>query len=443
MPEPAPGPAAVRDAAAADAGPLRTLGSALALLRSRRFGIFWFACLLSNIGTWAQQVAQPWLLLSIGASPVLVGLDAFAMDAPGWLLTLFGGVLADRADRRRVIGLFQSVQMLCPLLLVILLLNGAVRPWIVIVTSLVVGVTDALSMPSFQSIVPSMVERDRVGTALALNSTQFNLSRILGPALAGVLMTAVGVVGCYAVNTASYLPFILVALWILPRAAARGPVVSTLDLRHPFSGARDILRTPSLRGSLLLMLVTSACCAPLVTFCPVLVRQVFNGNAAQFSMTVGAFGVGGLLGASGLLAVNARRDRRRISAAFAMLYGLTVIAAALSPRLWGLTLLLVGAGISMSVANIAANTFLMHQAAPSLRGQVVSLYMLALRGGGAVGSLLTGVVAGRYGAREALLVDGALALLLQFLIVRRWSKHVPPQLAGGPSSDGSGPRIAA
>ena len=104
------------------------LGASLALLRTRRFGTFWFATLLSNIGTWAQQVAQPWLLLSLGASPYLIGLDAFAMSAPVFLLTLVGGVLADRADRRRVITIFQSMQMLCPTLVVVLLLAGAVRP---------------------------------------------------------------------------------------------------------------------------------------------------------------------------------------------------------------------------------------------------------------------------------------------------------------------------
>ncbi len=139
--------------------PTSAFRESLELLRTRRFGAFWFASLLSNIGTWAQQVAQPWLLLTLGASPFLIGLDAFAMSAPVWGLTLVGGVLADRADRRRVITLFQSIQMLCPMLIVALLLGGLVRPWIVIVLSLVVGVTDALSMPSFSSIVPSIVGR--------------------------------------------------------------------------------------------------------------------------------------------------------------------------------------------------------------------------------------------------------------------------------------------
>lgn|GEM_PF-3061309 len=130
------------------------LKDSLGLLRERRFGTFWFASLLSNIGTWAQQVAQPWLLLSLGASPFLLGLDSFAMDAPVWILTLVGGTLADRAHRRRVISVCQTIQMMCPALLVALLL-GTTQPWIVVLLSLVVGVTDALSMPSFQSIVPS------------------------------------------------------------------------------------------------------------------------------------------------------------------------------------------------------------------------------------------------------------------------------------------------
>src|ERR1035437_6989493 len=202
------------------------LGESLGLLRTRRFGTFWFASLLSNIGTWAQQVAQPWLLLSLGASSFLIGLDAFALGAPVWLLILWGGVLADRADRRRVIAVFQSIQMLCPTLLVVLLLTATVHPWVVIALSLVVGVTDALSMPSFQSIVPSIVERKQIPSGLALNSTQFNLSRILGPALAGVLIASVGAIGCFALSAASYVPFIAVALWILPR---RGPPAAAGD----------------------------------------------------------------------------------------------------------------------------------------------------------------------------------------------------------------------
>src|SRR4029077_3539358 len=128
---------------------IRTFRESLGLLATRRFGTFWFASLLSNIGTWAQQVAEPWVLLTLGASSFLVGLDSFAMNAPVWLLTLVGGALADRSDRRRVITLFQSIQMLCPTAIAVLLVTGRVRPWMIIALSVVVGVTDALSRPSF------------------------------------------------------------------------------------------------------------------------------------------------------------------------------------------------------------------------------------------------------------------------------------------------------
>ena len=174
----------------------------LRLLLTRRFGTFWLASLLSNIGTWAQQVAQPWLLLSLGASPWLLGLDSFALGGPGLLLTLVGGVLADRADRRLLIAVLQSIQMLCPVLIVVLLLHGSIQPWIIVALSLVVGVTDALSMPSFQTIVSTLVSRQQLPTGIALNTTQFNLSRILGPSLAGVLMASIGAVGAFAVSAA-------------------------------------------------------------------------------------------------------------------------------------------------------------------------------------------------------------------------------------------------
>lgn len=402
------------------ATPEHTFRESVSLLTTRRFGTFWFASLLSNIGTWAQQVAQPWLLLSLGASSVLVGLDSFAMSAPVWVLTLAGGVLADRADRRRVICGFQSVQMLCPILIVALLLAGTIQPWIIITLSLVVGITDALSMPSFSSIVPSIVEHEQIGTGLALNSTQFNLSRIAGPALAGILMASVGAIGCFVVSAVSYLPFIGVALFILPRGRTARSASDPFDPRHPYVGIRDIIRTPRLRGALLTAFFSGLLCGPVVTFCPVLVRSAFNGDAAQFSITVGAFGVGGLLGATGLLAVDANRDRRDLGSWFATAFGLAVVAVAVVPWFWCLVGLLVLAGISMSVTNTSTNTVLQSSASSQLRGQAVSLYMLAMRGGGALGSLATGFSVTVFGIREALLVNGLLAILVQTLISRHW-----------------------
>ena len=392
------------------------------LLRTRRFGTFCFASLLSNLGTWAQQVAEPWLLLSLGASSVLIGLDSFAMAAPYWILTLVGGVLADRTDRRRVIALCQSIQMLCPILLVGLLISGTVRPWMVIGLSAVVGVTDALSMPSFSSIVPSIVERRQIASALALNATQFNLSRILGPALAGVLMASVGAIGCFALNAASYLPFIWVAIWILPRRNRRRALEEPLDRKHFFAGIREIGTSPQLRGALLTVLLTSTFCGPLIVFCPVLVKTALKGNIGDFSTAVGAFGIGGLLGAVGLLGVAPGRDRRRISSWFAAGYGLVVAAVALNASVWGLPLLLMAAGLAMTVSNTSANSLLQGSAPARLRGETASLYQLAMRGGLSIGSLLTGLCVSGLGIRQALLANGIFAMATQCMILRLWLK---------------------
>ena len=403
-----------------------TFGVSVELLRTRRFGTFWFASLLSNIGTWVQQVAQPWLLLSLGASPFLMGLDSFALGAPVWFLTLVGGALADSADRRTVIAKFQSIQMMCPILLVLLLLFSMVSPWMVIMLSLVIGVTDALSMPSFQSIVPSIVEHKQIASGLALNSTQFNLSRILGPAIAGVLLVSIGAVGCFAVSAISYVPFILVALWIMPRREISSTVNGTLNRKLILANVEKISHIPLLRGALLTVFSTSLFCAPLITFIPIIIKNSFHGNAGHFSIAVGLFGVGGLLGAIILLFVGVKHDRRYLSSGFASIYGIVLILVALNSWFWGLSILLIFGGVAMSVSNISANTILQSNTPSLFRGQAVSLYMLAMRGGLSIGSLLTGLSVSLIGAEKALLINGVLALIIQLIVGREWMRSALP-----------------
>jgi len=406
---------------------LARLHGSLALLATRRFGTFWFSTLASNLGFWAQQVAEPWLLLDLGASAFVVGLDAFMLDAPQWLFTLIGGLLADHADRRRVIAWFQALQMLCPLALVVLVTFGWIAPWMVVVLALVVGVTDALSMPSYQSIVPSLVNHDQIPTGLALSSIQFNLSRILGPALAGALLATVGIVGCFAVNTASYIPFIAVAVWILPRGRASG---AALDRKHPFGGMRTVLGDRRLRGALMTVLATGLFANPLMTFSAVLVRQTFGGGSTAFSLTLVAFGIGGLVGAGALLAMDPDGDHRTRSSRLAMLFGCLVVTAAVDPWLWTLPVITLVAGLAMTASNTLANTVVQQTARSEHRGQAVSMFMLAMRGGSAVGSLITGILVHLVGVRTALAIDGAAAVVAQLAIARA---H-PPALDRSPPS---------
>jgi len=397
------------------------LRNSLQMLRTKRFGTFWVASLLSSIGTWAQQVAEPWLLLTLGASPFVVGLDSFALNAPVLALTVAGGVLADRSDRRRVIATFQSVQMLCPVTLVVLLLVHAVHPLVVIALSLVVGITDALSMPSFQSIVPSIVPREQIARGLALNSTQFNLSRIVGPAIAGALMATVGPVACFALNAASYVPFIGVALWILPPRPATA-VRSAQDRGPPLAGLGDVLASPLLRGALLTVLTTSVLSAQLVTFTPVLVRDALGGGSSQYSAAVVAFGIGGLLGAFLLLAVPSGSDQRRWSSRAAVVYGLAVTLSAALHSQRALPVVMVVAGTSMAITNISANSLLQAAADRRLLGRSVGMFMLSMRGGLSLGAVLSGVAVHALGVRAALSIDGVAAVLFQLVIGRSWTR---------------------
>jgi len=388
----------------------------LTLLFSRRFGTFWFASLLSGIGTWAQQVAEPWLLLNLGASPFLIGLDSFAMNAPVVLLSLAGGALADRSDRRMVITFFQSLQMLCPILIIILLMLGRIEPWIIIGLSVMVGITDALSMPSFQSIIPSIVAHEQIGTGIALNSTQFNLSRIIGPAVAGLLMTSAGVISCFAISAVSYVPFICVALWILPHWSRPVSSAAKAGTRHPLANIGLILRQQHVPGTLLTILNTSLFCSPLVTFLPVLVKAGFQDSAGRFSIMVACFGCGALLGALGLLGVGPKNDRRRLSNGWAIVQGVALIIIAVNPWFWLMPPLMILAGAAMAITSTSANTLLQLSSASRHIGQTVSLYLLAMRGGMSCGALLMGLSVSFLGIQHALLLNGCGAVIIQCVI---------------------------
>jgi hypothetical protein len=350
----------------------------LRLLWTPRFGTYYVATLLSNIGTWSQQIAEPWLLLSLGASSFLIGLDAFVQAAPAWMLILAGGALADRADRRIVITAFQAIQMMCPIILVTLLLTKTVEPWMVVVLSLVVGVTDAISMPSFQTIAPSIVRHDQIPTAIALNATQFNLSRILGPALAGVLMACVGAIGCFVANAASYVPFIAVVLWILPRGSTPAPADQKLDRHHLFAGLRKILASPHMRGALLTVLTTSMLCGPLIIFLP----GPCEGCSARRCEPVQPF------------------DRRVRRWRF----------------VWRRRAARCGPCQRYPKAKFGLCRYLRHH------------HRIGGGGGGlSVGSLLAGVSANLLGVRYALLINGVLAVVAHFIVGRRWSRcRLPP-----------------
>ena len=239
-------------------------------------------------------------------------------------------------------------------------------------------------------------------------------------------MASVGAVACFGISALSYLPFIGVALWVLPKRPPPDTSGPALPRRRPFSGLADIARAPHLRDALLTVLTTAFLCRPLVTFAPVLVSDGFHGNANRFSVTVGAFGVGGLVGALALLAIPAEQDRRSWASFAAIGYGIVVALSAVMPWFWALPALMVCGGAAMTVSNTSANSVLQVSSSPKLIGQTASLFMLAMQGGISLGSLLTGLTVGWLGVRHALLLNGALAIAVHLLIGRRWRRATLP-----------------
>lgn len=394
--------------------------------RTWRYMLFWTASLLSNIGTWMQQVAEPWLVLSLSNSPFWVGLDSFALNVPGLLFTLWGGVLADRYNRQKLVLYFQAIQFLCVVLLIVLLLGGWLKVWMIVCISFMVGFTDSLSNPAFQTIVPSLVNPQAIPRAVSLNSTQFNLSRLLGPAIAGVVIARFGAVACFSANAASYIPYFVSIYFIFPRKRVR--VHREPAQARPIEQVREVrklLLKPEVRLPVMTTLVNSIFCAPLVTFCPVLIKNVFHAQVGDFGWAMTAFGLGGLIGAGitfTRLPVAIRRNR--FAALAAVLLGCSVIVIALNQWLYGLSILLVFAGAALTASNISINTFLQQNAAETFRGRVASLYQLALFGGISLGALCTGFVVSQLGIAVALLINGVLATVLQTLLL--WLQHRIP-----------------
>ncbi|HYN40691.1 MAG TPA: MFS transporter, partial [Thermoanaerobaculia bacterium] len=270
------------------------LPRAFSPLRHRDFRLLWSGSLVSSVGTWMQRVAQGWLVLTLTGSPFWLGMDAFLGDAPFLVFSLFGGVLADRAERRRILLVSQLVQMSCALLLMGLILFDEVTLGSILALSFLSGLAQAFGAPAFQALFPTLVPSEEIPKAIALNSIQFNLARVVGPGIAGLAFHQLGAAGCMGLNGLSFLAVVAALVAIPRRPAAGGGQASILEgLKE---GVGVVWRRRDLRGLVGLAFLGSACSIPLVTFLPVFAREVFHGGAGRYSAFLSAFGCGAVLG---------------------------------------------------------------------------------------------------------------------------------------------------
>jgi predicted MFS family arabinose efflux permease len=357
-----------------------------------------------------QRVAQGWLVLTLTGSPFWLGVDAFLGDFPFLAFSLVGGVLADRAERRRILLVSQLVQMACALTLMTLILVERVTLGSILALSFVSGLGQAFGAPAFQSLFPTLVPAAEIPKAIALNSIQFNFARVVGPAVAGLAFARLGAAGCMGLNGLSFLAVVLALTAIPRRPAAGGGGASVLEgLKE---GIRVVWTWPALRGLVAIAFLGSFCTTPLVTFLPVFAKDVFHGDAGRYSALLAAFGCGAVLGGV-FVATTASRMRRRglIGALGLVAFGLLMVAFGLSRSLALSFVLLVAAGACLMIVNSGFMTLVQTSVGDSLRGRVVSIYGLAFRGGMPLGNLAAGSAAAAAGA-PAVLVACGLALVV-------------------------------
>lgn len=383
-----------------------------AALTYRDFRLLWFGALTSSIGTWMQKVAQAWLIVTLAdtQSAFYLGLDSFLGELPILLLTLVGGVVADRRDRRHLMLMSQVVQMLTAFTLASLVFFDAVRIWHILTLSCLTGCAQAFGGPAYQSLVPTLVGKEHLPNAIALNSIQFNLARIIGPIVAGAALAAFGMVLCFGLNGLSFL-FVIAAILALrdvhvPPAAAVSVVAQMKD------GLRYVRDSSNLKTATFLGFIAAFLGLPLLTFLPVVARDVFQQDVGLYTRMMTVSGAGAVCGAMVVAWLGRHPHMGRLLLYQLVAFGLAMTAFALSRDVRLSTFILFFTG-ALLVMSFSLTTSLVQLMAPGeLRGRVVSIYMVAFRGGSPLGGLASGWLITQVGSAPTMLAVNGLLLAL-------------------------------
>ncbi len=390
-------------------------------LQNRNYRLYWCGQVVSLSGTWMQRIAQAWLVLQLTHSPLALGTVTTIQFTPILLFSLFGGVLADRVPKWRFLLLTQSVMAIQALVLAILISTGHIQLFHIYILAAILGVASALDGPTRQAFVIELVGREDLPNAVALNSTIFNASRILGPGIGGLLIAGVGVAGCFYLNALSFFGVIGGLLLMDPkRFFPARPMRDGTVLRQIGAGLRYAATTPDAALPLLLMGILGTFGYNFTVLLPLIGDEVLHSGAIGFGVLTAAMGVGSLLAALGV-AYRGRATRRTLLIGAAGFSGL-LFAVGLS-RWWALTLpLLVALGVCSITFSATASTRLQLVAPGDMRGRIMSIYQLLFAGTTPFGSLIIGGLAERWGVQQATMLVAVicgLGVLLACAYLRR------------------------
>lgn len=385
------------------------LRATLRAFRHRNYRIFFYGQLVSLTGTWMQSIAQSWLVYRLTGSATLLGIVGFASQFPVFVLAPVGGAVADSYPRRHALIATQTAAMLLAFPLAALTLTNRIQVWHLIVFATLLGAISAFDVPIRQAFVVEMVGRDDLMNAIALNSSMMNGARIIGPAVAGVLVAAVGEGWCFLLNGVSFIA-VIVGLILMnvgnrPPGEHRGSRVSAI-----IEGFHFVLRTHPIRDLLILLGLMSVMGMPYTVLMPIFADEIFNGGAKGLGLLMGSSGIGALAGA---LLLAGRQNVRGLGK-WVMLscggFGVSLVLFALSRNFWISTLLLLPVGFTMMVQMASSNTLIQSMVPDQLRGRVMAVYSMMFMGMSPVGALLAGLLAHRLGAPLTVAAGGVVCV---------------------------------
>jgi MFS family permease len=386
------------------------LRTVFAALRHRNFRLFFIGQFVSLCGTWIQTVAQGWLVLHLTDSPFAVGLVTTLGTLPILLFTLYGGVVADRVNKHRLVLILQTGMLVEALLLAVLTYLDLVTVHWVMGLAAFYGLLSAFEVPTRQSLIAEIVEREDLMNAIALGSSAFNVARVVGPAIAGALIATLGLAACFFANAASFLAVIVSLLLMRPARRPQPPMEPALHAM--LEGFRYIFGNRWPRAIMVLIATFAVFGFSFMTMMPVFARDVLGLDARGYGALVSAIGVGAAASAFFMAALGGRTRRARLVLGSGVLFGLTLTGAALAPGFASALGLFTLAGCLMALNGIAANTMLQLQAPDRLRGRVMGFYAFVVLGMAPIGSLQAGWLSERFGVRLAVASGGLVCLLV-------------------------------
>jgi len=388
-------------------------------LRHRNFQLFFSGQLISLTGTWMQTVAQSWLVYRLTGSGLLLGAVGFASQIPVFLVAPIGGITADRGNRQRIVIATQMVSMILAFVLAALTLTNKVHVWHIFVLAASLGVVNAFDIPGRQAFLVDMVGKEDLMNAIALNSSMFNGARVIGPAVAGVLVARLGEGWCFFANGVSYIAVIIGLMLMNVHAPARAST-KTPPLEHVIEGFQFVRRTAPIRALLMLLGVVSITGMPYVVLMPIFADKILHKGGQEFATLIGshdlgavrlgilmgAAGVGALLGALTLAMRSGTKGLGRWVAVCCAGFGVSLILFSLSKWFWVSVLLLLPVGYFIMLQMASSNTLIQVMVPDALRGRVMAVYSMMFMGMAPLGALLGGALSDRLGAPLTVAIGG-------------------------------------